>query len=105
MAPFQTGGRIMTQALLVRQSANKKTGPIATITIENSSCPAACPLKNGGGCYAERSPMHFMWNKVSDHRLGVPWDELCSQVEELREGSILRYGQAGDLPGVLNEID
>lgn len=49
--------------------------------------------------------MHFMWDKVSRHALGKPWPEICQDASTLPDGSIFRYGQAGDLPGVSDEID
>jgi hypothetical protein len=99
-----------TFAYLARKSANKKTGPLNAITIERSTCPDACPMKKladgeNKGCYADRGPLLYRWDEVSRHERGVPWPVLCDQVRALPADETLRYGQAGDLPGVNNEVD
>lgn len=94
-----------TRALLKYPTTNVKTGPIAALTLSKQTCPNECPLKGGGGCYAERSMMNFVWNKVTDGRLGKEWPDIVQQIAQLPPGVPLRVGQAGDLPGENSLID
>ncbi len=85
---------------LTRYSRNRKTGPIAALTIEKASCPTTCPLRDGNGCYAESGPLRLVWERAS-----TPWHDAMAKIRRLPKGSLLRYGQAGDLPGRGNRID
>lgn len=89
---------------LTEASKNQKTGPIPVVTISKETCPDSCPLKNGGGCYAEHGPVALHWRKVTEKLRGVRFDEFLRRVRQLPHG-VWRYGQAGDLPGVGDNID
>jgi len=89
---------------LTPKSSNKKTGPIPTSVSAESTCPAACPLKNDG-CYAEGGPLALHWRKVSEGARGVSFDEFCEQVAALPASQLWRHNVAGDLPGADNKID
>ncbi len=92
------------RGLLKYPSTNVKTGPIATLTLTKGSCPTSCAL-SGKGCYAENGPIGMLWARVNRGSIGVPWDEVLGQVRALPRGVMLRYGQAGDLPGEGDRVD
>lgn len=77
-------------------SSNSKTGPIPTTITEKESCPDVCPLKGGGGCYAETGHVNLHWSKVAQS--GLSWSEFCSKIEALPTGEFWRHNVAGDLP-------
>jgi hypothetical protein len=93
------------QVHLTKVSSNAKTGPIPVSTTEPESCPSACPLKNGGGCYAESGPLLLHWRKVGEKARGSSWIEFCADIDKLPAGQLWRHNQAGDLPGFDNVID
>ena len=80
-------------------SRNRKTGPIPVVTASKDTCPATCPLR-GAGCYAEHGPLALQWEKC---RLTL--DELCQRIRRLPKRQLWRYGQAGDLPASMEEIE
>ena len=86
-------------------SKNSKTGPMATSYTSAESCPSACPLKNGGGCYAELSYTGMHWRKVTSGLRGISFDRFIDAVRKLPKGSVMRHNVAGDLPGKGNTID
>lgn len=92
-----------------RVSANIKTGPIPTTMTTSDSCPAACPFspKDGkpNGCYAHYGPSKIHWNRLDKGEKGVDLDGLCDEIRDLPSGQLWRYGVAGDLPGISNDID
>ena len=85
-------------------SSNGKTGPIPVTTSEASTCPEACPFKKSG-CYADSGPLQIHWLKVSNGERGDSLDVLARQIRAFPNGQVWRHNQAGDLPGVSNEID
>ena len=86
-------------------SANRKTGPIMVTTQSEDTCPPSCPFK-GRGCYASSGgPLTGHWAKVSSGARQKSWEDFLAAVKGLWKGSLWRYGQAGDLPGVGNRID
>ena len=87
-----------------RISRNEKTGPIPVTTSSEETCPPACPLK-GAGCYAEGGKLAMFWRKVNAKKAGLAWAEALQQIAKLPRGTLWRHNQAGDLPGVGNEID
>lgn len=89
---------------LTKVSKNTKTGPMPVATISKDTCPTSCPFNNGGGCYAALGPLRMHWEKVSSGERGKNFDEFLKEVKRLPDG-IWRYGQAGDLPGVGEDID
>jgi hypothetical protein len=86
------------------KSRNKKTGPIPVVTASKNTCPDVCPLK-GAGCYAEHGPLRLHWDNVTRGEKGGSIDEALLPIRRLARGKVWRYGQAGDLPGVGDEID
>lgn len=90
-------------AALVIGSKNRKLGGIPVSMTNGASCPTSCGLR-GRGCYAEYGKTAWHWAKVGTTR-GVPWDVFCSQVAQLRPGTLWRHNEAGDLPGRGDELD
>lgn len=82
-----------------RVSRNRKTGPIPVVTASKDTCPATCPLR-GAGCYAEHGPLALQWERCS-----LSLDELCKQIRKLPKRQLWRYGQAGDLPTRMDEVE
>lgn len=92
--------------ILTPKSANHKTGPIAVSTSCKSTCPDACPLKKGGGCYGEYGPLLMHWKRRNDNALKENWGELLHWLQtEVSEGSYFRHNQIGDLMGQNNVLD
>lgn len=90
---------------MTKQSTNVKTGPMPVATISKTSCPTSCPLRGNGGCYAEGGPLRIHWDAITNEKRGTEFPEFLEAVEDLPRRKIWRYGQAGDLPGVGDEID
>ena len=88
---------------LTLKSSNVKTGPIPVSTSSRSSCPTSCPLKEG--CYAASGPLAVHWSKVTEGTRGFSFNEFCSSIAALPEGSLWRHNQAGDLAGEGERID
>lgn len=86
------------------KSKNHKTGPIPVSTSGNETCPDSCPLKSNG-CYADRQPMWFHWNKVSKGLRGVDWGGFLALIKALPTGQLWRHNQAGDLPGENEQLN
>lgn len=80
-------------------SSNAKTGPIPVSTTSANTCPDSCPLKAGGGCYANGGPLGMHWRKVTDGKRGTGWEDFRRAVASLTQGQLWRHNQAGDLPG------
>lgn len=87
----------MTRYGLTVGSGNRKTGPIAVSTSDRASCPPSCPLRDGGGCYAETGRVRWNWARVS--RRGFGMVRLARLLRELPRGAFFRFAVAGDLPG------
>lgn len=87
-----------------RTSRNAKTGPIPVTTTSEESCPQACPLK-GNGCYAEGGPLALIWRKVTERKAGLAWEAAMTEIAALPKGTLWRHNQAGDLPGIGDDID
>ena len=86
---------------LTVNSKNVKTGPTSNVMAPNQTCPARCPMRDA--CYARCSPMAIHWGKLSRGERGVGFAELVRQLRQL-EPTVVRYGDAGDLPGKGNAI-
>ncbi len=84
---------------VIRNSANRKIGNISAIYSENITCPSTCPLKDKG-CYARYGMTGLHWRNLPDS-----WAIGMEKVRALPNESTIRYGVAGDLPGVSDEID
>lgn len=89
---------------LVYPSVNKKTGPIAVITVARDTCAEDCPFREDS-CFANHGPLRLHWDMVTDGRRGEPWEALCGSVSRLPLATMIRYAQAGDLPGDGTVID
>jgi len=85
-------------------SKNSKTGNIAVSMSSKETCPDACPLKNGA-CYARFSFLGIHWSKLSKGKIGVSFSEFIQSVKLIPRGKLFRLSQAGDLPGINNDID
>jgi len=85
-------------------SSNRKTGKIPVSTTSAESCPSACPFKQNG-CYADGGPLAMHWAKVTKRERGEAWKGFLGKIASLPTGQFWRHNQAGDLPGVDNNID
>jgi hypothetical protein len=87
------------------KSGNAKTGPIPVTYSPRETCPRTCPYL-GDGCYAEAgfyTRMH--WDALDAGTRGISWDEMCSRVAGLPDGTLWRHNIAGDLPHENGLID
>ena len=90
----------MSTVSLTLRSKNAKTGDIPVSMTDSNSCPDSCPMK-AKGCYAKSGPLSWEWNKMR----GMQWDSFCSAIASLPLGQFWRHNQAGDLPGIGEQID
>lgn len=92
-------------------SGNAKTGPIPVSTTSGKSCPHTCPFNtaNAGGCYAASGPLALHWRKITEGERGTDLEGFTAQLSETLANrparQLWRLNQAGDLPGIGNEID
>ena len=93
-------------------SSNVKTGPIPVTTSSAETCPDACPLKfdpidktKAGPCYAKNGPLAMHWSKVTSGERGNSLDILAKQIRAFPRGQVWRHNQAGDLPGIGDDIN
>lgn len=86
----------------IRESGNKKTGPIPVTTSSPHTCPPTCAWY-GNGCYAEGGYIGGRWRKISE--TGMTWNQLCEEIRKLPEGQLWRHNEAGDLPGLGETVD
>lgn len=89
---------------VTHRSENIKTGPIFVTTSSYDTCPDTCPLKCNG-CYAGSGPLKLHWHEVSYGSRGISFGELLWEIAKLPDGTLWRHNQAGDLPGLNQEID
>lgn len=94
----------MPRVHLTQRSSNSKTGPIPVSTTSADSCPPSCPLKKAG-CYANGGPLAIHWRELTNGHRGTDWDDFCTKIAALPEGTLWRHNQAGDLPGKNGVID
>jgi hypothetical protein len=92
------------QIQFTRVSRNSKTGPIPVTTTSEESCATDCPLK-ANGCFAEAGPLALLWRNVTARKAGLAWDAAMTAITALPKFTLWRHNQAGDLPGVGNDID
>lgn len=78
----------------IRQSNNKKTGPIPVTRTERASCPDTCAFFNSG-CYAEVGPTRIHWQKLNSSGLNIV--QLTEKIRALPSGQVWRHNEAGDL--------
>lgn len=89
---------------LTRISSNGKTGPIPVSTSSADTCPPSCPFR-AAGCYAKSGPLALHWQKVTAGERGLNWEDFCDAISGLPRGQLWRMNQAGDLPGLGEDID
>lgn len=87
---------------LVLEAANRKTGPMPISMTDQASCPTSCGLRDLV-CYAEHGHTAMHWRRVPE--LGVPFSKFCALIAALPEGTRWRHNEAGDLPGVGDDLD
>jgi len=70
------------------------------------TCPSACSLRNGNGCYAEGGNTALHWRKLDAKDWGMPWERfLLKASAHLYRGQRWRHNVVGDLMGIDNAID
>ena len=99
------GAHNMTTVHYMPISGNRNTGPMPVTTTDSDSCPPTCPLRNGGGCYAESGPISLHWRKVSSGDRGGSWGDMCSHVRRIPGRQLWRHNVAGDFPHTNGVID
>ena len=92
------------QIQFTRISRQSKTGPMPVTTTSEETCASDCPLKRNG-CYADSGPLALLWRKVTDRKAGIAWSDAMASIKALPKGTLWRHNQAGDLPGIGNDID
>jgi len=86
----------------VKQSGNRKTGPIPVTYSQRETCPPSCPHYRAD-CYAEDYYTRMVWDKVP--KRGGDLAALCTSIAALPEGQLWRMNVAGDLPGQGETVD
>lgn len=77
-------------------SGNKKTGRIPVTISSPGTCPTSCAFR-GQGCYGEFGFLRHHWARTPTD--GMTWSDFCAAVSRFKSG------QAGDLPGVGDDLD
>ncbi len=92
---------------ITMKSNNRKVGKIPVTTTSADTCPSTCPFNNAneGGCYANGGPLAMHWAKVTRGERGGGWKELIHTVDNMKDGTLWRHNQAGDLAGDGNDLD
>lgn len=88
----------MTRCAFVANSDNNKTGSIAQVYAEFSTCWRGCPFWEK--CYAFTSgnvPMHA--RRLAAGTWGGTFEQACAGIAKLPFYAVWRWGIAGDLPG------
>jgi hypothetical protein len=86
----------------IRESGNRKTGPIPVTYSERGTCPQSCPHYRAD-CYAEDFYTRLSWDKVPQR--GGPLEDLTRSIAALPPGQLWRHNVAGDLPGAGESVD
>ena len=86
----------------IRESGNRKTGPIPVTYSQRETCPESCPHYRSD-CYAEDYYTRMSWDKVPQR--GGELSALCESVAKLPAGQLWRMNVAGDLPGRGESVD
>ncbi len=86
----------------VSRSLNRKLGGIPVSITDQRSCPPSCPLQ-GQGCYAEFHVLGYHWRRTATR--GISWRAFCLKVAALPPGQLWRHNEAGDLPGVGDDLN
>ena len=88
--------------LLIKQSSNKKTGPIPTTYADRKTCPPSCP-HYGADCYAEAYHTRLAWNRASTQ--GADLADTVKFIQDMPAGQLWRHAVAGDLWGTGEDVD
>ena len=91
-----------TLAHFVERSSNAKTGPIPVVYVSRESCPDSCLQKQTGACYAQSGPVALQWRRADT---GLPVTAIAQRIKALPDGTLYRWGVAGDTPGMNEEVD
>jgi hypothetical protein len=86
----------------IRESENRKTGPIPVVYSARETCPPSCAHYRAD-CYAEDFFTRMTWDKVPQR--GGTLADLVANLESLPTGQLWRLNIAGDLPGKGEAID
>lgn len=86
----------------IRESGNRKTGPIPVTYSQRETCPPSCPHYRRD-CYAEDFYTRLSWDKVPARGLDI--QALAARIAALPDGQLWRHNVAGDLPGAGETID
>jgi hypothetical protein len=92
---------------ITMKSNNRKVGKIPVTTTSADTCPDVCPFNNAneGGCYANGGHLAMHWAKVTRGERGGDWQELIHTVDNMKDGTLWRHNQAGDLAGDGKRLD
>lgn len=87
-------------------SHDTKTGIMSATYSSCNTCPQRCPLRRGGGCYAENGHCNIHFVGVSAGITGTSPDELKDAIDNTPHCNIVRHNVAGDIakPGT-SDID
>ncbi len=91
------------QAIAVRKSKNRKTGPVAATYAPQGTCPASCIFK-GAGCYAEKGRTGMHTRRLNNGTDGVDPATLAQAEADAIDamkpfpGLPLRLHVVGDCP-------
>lgn len=86
----------------VKQSSNRKTGPIPVTYSQRDTCPPSCPHYLDD-CYAEGFHTRMTWDKIPAR--GVELSALVQFIGAMPAGQLWRMNVAGDLPGEGEAVD
>lgn len=83
-----------------------KVGDTPRSQTEPKWCPDTCPLKDGGGCYAETGPQSWQWRKVGPHNdKSLTEEQFINAVRRLPDGRFWRHNVAGDFKNNNGQVD
>ena len=89
------------KTLSIKESSNKKTGPIPTTYNQRETCPPSCTHYRST-CYAEGYHTALAWNRADK---GATVAELADFIRALPQGQLWRHAVAGDLWGEGETVD
>ena len=86
----------------IRNSGNRKTGPLPVTYNLRDTCPPGCALYRAG-CYGEDFHTRMSWDMVPTR--GAPVQQLAGHIQSLPPGQVWRFAVVGDLPGKGEAVD
>jgi hypothetical protein len=90
----------VSKFLVILRSRNAKTGDIPQIYASTETCPPSCGMRDA--CYAKCGRVALHWRHVDTK--GVSFADMLESLFRAPRG-LVRYGVAGDLPGIGDAID